>query len=109
VVSATDPHGRILGSPDRSRYYFFQVAPQEFLGTSGSVAKNSDHLTTEASKEHLTSFPDKAASYYGSNSIECVSVEAFNSLDGQIRTSVDLTVYMPPCSLLPSKIYRCDY
>jgi hypothetical protein len=28
VVSATDPHGRILGFLDRSRYYFFQVAPQ---------------------------------------------------------------------------------
>jgi hypothetical protein len=28
VVSATDPHGHILGFLDRSRYYFFQVAPQ---------------------------------------------------------------------------------
>jgi hypothetical protein len=28
VVSATDPHGRILGSLDRTSYYFFQVAPQ---------------------------------------------------------------------------------
>jgi hypothetical protein len=28
VVSATDPHGRILGFLDRSRYYFFQVVPQ---------------------------------------------------------------------------------
>jgi hypothetical protein len=28
VVSATDPHGRILGFLDRSRYSFFQVAPQ---------------------------------------------------------------------------------
>jgi hypothetical protein len=28
VVSATDPHGCILSFPDRSRYYFFQVAPQ---------------------------------------------------------------------------------
>jgi hypothetical protein len=28
VVSSTDPHGRILGFLDRSRYYFFQVAPQ---------------------------------------------------------------------------------
>jgi hypothetical protein len=28
VVSATDPHGSILGFLDRSRYYFFQVAPQ---------------------------------------------------------------------------------
>jgi hypothetical protein len=28
VVSATDPYGRILGLLDRSRYFFFQVAPQ---------------------------------------------------------------------------------
>jgi hypothetical protein len=28
VVSATDPHGRILGFLGRSRYYFFQVARQ---------------------------------------------------------------------------------
>jgi hypothetical protein len=28
MVSATDPHGRILSFLDRSRYYFFQVAPQ---------------------------------------------------------------------------------
>jgi hypothetical protein len=28
VVSMTDPYGRILGFPDRSRYFFFQVAPQ---------------------------------------------------------------------------------
>jgi hypothetical protein len=26
VVSAMDPHGRILGFPDQSDYYFFQVA-----------------------------------------------------------------------------------
>jgi hypothetical protein len=28
MVSATDPHGRILGFIDRSRYYFFQVTLQ---------------------------------------------------------------------------------
>jgi hypothetical protein len=28
MVSATDAYGRILGFPDRSRYFFFQVAPQ---------------------------------------------------------------------------------
>jgi hypothetical protein len=28
VVSATDPHGRILDFLDRNRYYIFQVAPQ---------------------------------------------------------------------------------
>jgi hypothetical protein len=27
-VSATDPNGRILGFLDRSRYFFFHVAPQ---------------------------------------------------------------------------------
>jgi hypothetical protein len=62
MVSMTDPYGRILGFLDRSRYYFFQVAPQLYSeaewtrsrptfflvpgiepGTSGSVARNSDH------------------------------------------------------------------
>jgi hypothetical protein len=28
VVSATNPHGRIIGFLDRSRYCLFQVAPQ---------------------------------------------------------------------------------
>jgi hypothetical protein len=65
VVSATDPHGRILGFIDRSRFSI-QLAPQLYSrgwvdpvpdplllrkfvapgnepGTSGSVARNSDH------------------------------------------------------------------
>jgi hypothetical protein len=28
IVSVTDSYGRILGFPDRSRYFFFQEAPQ---------------------------------------------------------------------------------
>jgi hypothetical protein len=71
VASVTDPYGRILGFIDRSRYFFFQVAPQLYsrgwvdpvpdplllresgkawnrTRTSGSVARNSDHETTEA-------------------------------------------------------------
>jgi hypothetical protein len=28
VVRVTDPYGHILGFIDRSRYFFFQVAPQ---------------------------------------------------------------------------------
>jgi hypothetical protein len=28
MVSVTDPHGRIFGFLDWSRYFFFQVAPQ---------------------------------------------------------------------------------
>jgi hypothetical protein len=71
VVSVTEPHGRILGFLDRSRYFFFQVAPElysrgcvdtvpdslllrksgsagNWTGTSGSLAKSSDHYSTEA-------------------------------------------------------------
>jgi hypothetical protein len=66
VVSATGPHDRILGFLDRNRYYFFQVdtqlsgpcsRPATFqkicstgirTRTSGFVASNSEHLTTEA-------------------------------------------------------------
>jgi hypothetical protein len=66
VVTVTDPYGRILGFLDRSRYFFFQVAPQLYsrgwldpvpgplllrksgsagnrTRTCGSVARNSDH------------------------------------------------------------------
>jgi hypothetical protein len=66
VVSVTDPYGRLLGFLDRSRYFFFQVAPQLYsrggvdpvpgplllrksgsagnrTRVSGSVARNSDH------------------------------------------------------------------
>jgi hypothetical protein len=32
VLSVTDPHGRILGFLDWSRYFLFQVAPQLYLG-----------------------------------------------------------------------------
>jgi hypothetical protein len=71
VISVTDPYGRILRFLDRSRYFFFQVAPQLYsrrwvdpvtdslllkksgragnrTRTSGSVARNYDHYTTEA-------------------------------------------------------------
>jgi hypothetical protein len=66
AVSAADPYGRNVGFIDRSRYFFFQVAPQLYsrgsvypgpdplllrksdsaenrTQTSGSVARNSDH------------------------------------------------------------------
>jgi hypothetical protein len=66
MVSTVDPHGPILGFLDRSRYYFFQVAPQLYSrgwveqfqthyfseslvapgiepGTSGSVARSFGH------------------------------------------------------------------
>jgi hypothetical protein len=66
VVSVTDPYCHILGFLDRSRYFFFQVAPQLYsrgwvdpvsgplllrksfsagsrTRASGSVARNSDH------------------------------------------------------------------
>jgi hypothetical protein len=42
VVSAAAPYGRILGFLDRSRYFFFQVAPQ--LYSRGSVDSAQDPL-----------------------------------------------------------------
>jgi hypothetical protein len=70
MVSATNSHGHILCFLDWSHYYFFQVAPQLYsrgcvdpvpdplllrksgssknqTRTSESVARNSDHWTTE--------------------------------------------------------------
>jgi hypothetical protein len=49
VVSATGPHGRILGFLDRSRYYFFQMAPQLYsrswlLRESGSARNRTRNL-----------------------------------------------------------------
>jgi hypothetical protein len=66
IASITDPYGSILGLLHRSRYFFFQVAPELYsrgwvdlvpdpllltksgsagnrIRTSGSVARNSDH------------------------------------------------------------------
>jgi hypothetical protein len=42
VVSVTNPYSRILGFLDRSRYFFFQVAPQ--LYSRGSVDPVPDPL-----------------------------------------------------------------
>jgi hypothetical protein len=42
MISVTDPYGHILGSLDRSRYFFFQIAPQ--LYSRGQVDPVSDPL-----------------------------------------------------------------
>jgi hypothetical protein len=44
VVSVTDPYSRILGFLDRSRYVFFQVAPQ--LYSQGRVDEGKKCATT---------------------------------------------------------------
>jgi hypothetical protein len=41
VISATESHGHILGFLDRSRYYFFEIAPQLYSrGLSVNVGTN---------------------------------------------------------------------
>jgi hypothetical protein len=78
VVSETDLYRLILGFLDQIRYFFFQVAPQLYsrgwvdpvpdplllrkcgsarnrTRTSESLARNSDHLTTEAVPNTLIS------------------------------------------------------
>jgi hypothetical protein len=72
----TDPYVRILGFLDRSRYFFYQVAPQLYsrgwvdpvadpllffflvvpgnrTRASGSVAKNSDQLDHRGGREYI--------------------------------------------------------
>jgi hypothetical protein len=45
VVSVTDPHGRVLGFPDRSCYFFSQVALQ--LYSQGLVDPITDLLLSD--------------------------------------------------------------
>jgi hypothetical protein len=96
VVSVTDPYGRILGFLDRSRYFFFQVAPQLYSRgwvdpvqdslllrksgsagnrnrTSGTVARDSDHCTTQAVYFLLHNIY-KFSSYLTGNAIRLRSV-----------------------------------
>jgi hypothetical protein len=83
VVSTTDIYGRILGFLDRSRYFFFQVAPQltheaewtpfqthyfsENLVSSGNQTRSSGSvaitLTTRSQRRSLnnTYIPIKVA------------------------------------------------
>jgi hypothetical protein len=48
VISETDPYGRILDFLDRSRYFFFQVAPQ--LYSRGSVDPVPDQLLRKSGR-----------------------------------------------------------
>jgi hypothetical protein len=98
-VSVTDPYGRILGYLDRSRYFFFQVVPQLYsrgwvgsvpdplllrksgsagnrTRTSGSVARNTDHYTTEAARTAInlykTEWAQETSTYKVINHIRIV-------------------------------------
>jgi hypothetical protein len=101
LVRVTDPYGSNLDFLDRSRYFFSQVAPQlhsrgwvnpvpgpvllrkcgsaeNRTRTSGSVARNSDHYTTEAVYFLLHNIY-KFSSYLTGNTIHLRSV-ASNSV-----------------------------
>jgi hypothetical protein len=58
MVSAVDPYGRNLGFLDRSRYFFFQVAPQ--LYSRGLMDPVPDPLLfrKSGSSENRTRNPD---------------------------------------------------
>jgi hypothetical protein len=57
VVSVTDPHGRILGFLDRSRYYFFQVAPQLYSRGWADPVTDPVLLRISGSAENRTRDP----------------------------------------------------
>jgi hypothetical protein len=46
VVSTTDPYGLYLGFLTRSRYFFFQVAPQLYSRGSGPRSRPTTTTTT---------------------------------------------------------------
>jgi hypothetical protein len=56
VVSVTDPYDRILDSLDRSRYFFFQVAPQFYsllfrkFGSAGNRTRASGSVDRKADR-----------------------------------------------------------
>jgi hypothetical protein len=52
VVSVANPYGRILGFLDRSRYFFYQVAPQ--LYSRGRVDPVPDALLFSGSAGNRT-------------------------------------------------------
>jgi hypothetical protein len=75
VVSVTVPYGRILGFLDRSRYFFFQVAPQLYSrglldpvpdplllrksGSSGNRTRTSGSLNTSISFIGYNAYSDR--------------------------------------------------
>jgi hypothetical protein len=73
VVSATDPHGRILGFLKRSRYYFFQVAPQ--LYSRGWVDPVPDPLDHRGG--HESNYDIFNCTHHMSNSLQNLDVYSY--------------------------------
>jgi hypothetical protein len=53
VVSVTDLYGRVLGYLDRSRYFFFQVAPSRV-----EAGKNTSTVITASRKRRQKGNPE---------------------------------------------------
>jgi hypothetical protein len=61
VVSVTNPYGRILGFLDRSRYLFFQIAPQLYSRGSGDPVPDPLFLRKSGSAGNRTRTSRSAA------------------------------------------------
>jgi hypothetical protein len=55
VASETDPYGRNLGFLDRSRYFFFQLAPELYSREGNSISGRRRNLNKV---QHLSSCPE---------------------------------------------------
>jgi hypothetical protein len=69
VVSVTDPHGRILGFLDRSRYFFFQVAPQ--LYSEDLIASGIEPGPLDLQPGTLTTRPQRRSTWLINQSSKC--------------------------------------
>jgi hypothetical protein len=66
VVGVTDPYGRILGFLDRSRYFFFQVAPELYLSGHRSRPTTSQKIEPgplDMQPETLRTRPQRRSHY----------------------------------------------
>jgi hypothetical protein len=61
MVSVMDPYGRILGFLDRSRYFFFQAAPQLYSRCWVNSVPDALHLRKSSSAGNRTRTPESVA------------------------------------------------
>jgi hypothetical protein len=112
----SDPYGRNIGFLDRSSYFFFQVAPELYsrgwvgpvpvpllrkscsvgnrTRNSGSVARNSDHYTTEAVTVTINTILKNSVQIFDISSAGFVRFRHFASLSHSERLGVVASIFL---------------
>jgi hypothetical protein len=115
VVSATDPHGCILGFLERSRYYFFQVAPQLYSRRWVDPVPNPLLLRKSGSSRNRTRISGSVAR----TSNDCLLIYSTSIYKNKSRTenemkvpqhfkTIDLFIVGPAICSMKTWNQRCD-